>query len=566
MTTFAGSISASPIYAASSGLNPYLDANSIINSYPYGGRLTSSASFGIISRGTVAVTHWANAGAISNSFVNDWYYRIHLDPTLLALGNVVSSVVNTVSVWNAWLTTPQTLTAINGGGTTDGITLVGPSVPGTFPPNAAATWTASVSTDGPPTIDAFYTWQFANGESQTLEITGSRITAWALTPDWSGGVRERLAFLTNVLAGWSGAEQRRSLRLAPRRTFDFSCLMSRQERRLIENALFDWSARVFALPIWPDGQRITSAAAAGASAVSCDPANRDFTVGGLAILISSASSYEIVQVASINAGSIGTAHPLQGSWSSGTRFYPARSARLASFPTITRENSQVATIAPTFTIVEPCDWPVATGLPTYRGLPVLENRPNEAEGSPSVYAHLVNQIDNETGVYVVDDTADMGFPAWSHVWWMQGRTQRVALRALLYLLRGRQGEIWVPTYQSDFELMATVASSATTMDVEACGYSLYAAGQQNREDIRIETTSGQIFYRRVTGSVDVGGGIERISIDSSLGTTLAPSAIRAISYLVHCRLDSDEIEIDHAAMADGLASATTPWRAVNHDI
>lgn len=567
MPAFGGTLANSPIIQASSPLAGGAFNSRTVTLYPYSGYyLGSSARNGARSNIVPATSHFAWSGTLAPSFgLTDWYNRIHISIGLLALGNVVSNVTKTVSVWNAWLEQQQTLntfTTVNG----DGITVTAPGgLPLTFKRNQELQWIFTVATQGPPTINASYTWTFADGETVALNITGNRVTAWALTPDWSTGLRETLQFKTDVMTAWSGAEQRRALRIAPRRRFEFSSPMANQERRIIEASLFAWSSMIWALPIFSDGQRLTSALSPGMLTVACDTVNRDFRAGGLAILITDAANYEVLQITSVTNTSLALTNAVAGSWPVGSRLYPVRTARLASYPKITRRNGQFAEVQPSFVTVEPCDWTPASGLPTYRTYPVLENSP-EADGADASYERQANLIDNDTGVVEIDDTADIGFPVWTHQWFMQGRTQRTFFRALMYLLKGRQGEIWVPTYQSDLKLVALIGTSATTIDVEMTGYTLYLVGQLNRKDIRIELLNGTVFYRRITGSTGVDANTERLSIDSALGQSVDPTQIRRISYMSLCRLNSDSIDLNHEGSDVGLATASTQWRATNHDV
>lgn len=561
-----GTLASSCILPTSSGINSGAYDNRALNPYPFGAWLASLDAAGTRSLNIPSIPSYADTGTRQLSFGDDWFNRIHISTGLLALGNVVSDVTKTVSVWNAWLGQPQTLNSfstVNG----DGIVVTAPgAVPLNFQPNQELQWIFTVDVQGPPTINALYTWTFADGESVALNITGNRVTAWALTPDWSAGVRETLQFKTDVMTAWSGAEQRRALRIAPRRQFEFSSPMAKQERRIIEASLFAWSSMIWALPIFSDGQRLTSALSPGMLTVACDTVNRDFRAGGLAILITDAAHYEVLQITSVTNTALSLTNAVAGSWPVGSRLYPVRTARLASYPKIARRNGQFAEIDPQFVTVEPCDWTPASGLPTYRTYPVLENSPDASDGADASYERQTNLIDNDTGVVELDDTADIGFPVWTHQWFMQGRTQRAFFRALMYLLKGRQGEIWVPTYQSDLQLAALIGSSATTIDIEMMGYTLYLVGQLNRKDIRIELLNGTVFYRRITGSTGIDANTERLSIDSSLGQQVTPSQVRRISFMSLCRLNSDSIDIVHENSDVGVATAATQWRATNHDV
>lgn len=569
MPSFSGNVAKSSIYAASSGLEGGALDNRTLTLYPYSGYYLASSGWlnTRTSNLPTSTSHFAWSGSLAPSFaLQDWYNRIHISQGLLALGNVVSNVTQTIRVWNAWLDRTQTLntfTTVGG----DGITVTTPGpLPITFARNQELLWVFTVGVQGPPTINASYTWMFADSEAVVLSVTGNRVTAWALTPDWSQGVRETLQFKTDVMTAWSGAEQRRALRIAPRRQFEFTAPMAQQERRFVEAALFAWSSMTWAVPIFSDGQRLTSALTPGLLTIPCDTVNRDFRAGGLAILIQDAVTYEVVQISTVTNTALGLTVAVAGSWPVGSRLYPVRTARLASYPQITRENAQYATIQPQFVTVEPCDWPAATGLPQYRGYPVLENSPDDSQQAGASYQRQTNLIDNDTGVVEMDDTAKVGFPMWTHAWFMQGRTARAFFRSLMYLLKGRQGEIWVPTYQSDLKLVATVAATASTMDVELTGYSLFLVGQINRQDIRIELLNGTVFYRRVTGSTSVDANTERLSIDSTLGQQITASQVRRISFMSLCRLNSDNIVIQHENGDTGLATAATQWRATNHNV
>lgn len=569
MTALTGILASPSIYPAVSGLEGgALDARTV-SLFPHTtGYYSSTDKAGAATlHGPLGTQHGAKAGTRARSFaIDDWYYRIHVTPGLIALGNVVSNVSQQVGVWNAWLETPQTLNSIDSVNV-DGIQLGGGGLlPQTFAPNQEVRYTVTVSTEGPPTIAGSYTWHFADGEAVMLSVTGNRISAWALTPDWAQPVVERLEFKTDIMTAWSGAEQRRALRVSPRRIFEFDAQAWQQDRRFIEAVLFAWSARVWALPVFPDGQKLAVDVLPGATAIPCDTVNRDFVAGGLAALVRDAAHYEVVQIDTVSATSIGLTNPLAGKWPAGSKLYPARSARLTGYPKISRDNAEYSTIKPSFVIVDPCDWPVASGLPIYRGYPVLETAPDEGPGSDSTYEREAVTLDNDTGVITVDDHAGIGFTNQSHAWFMQGRATRAAFRSLMYLLKGRRGSIWVPTYQADMILAEPTTAGQPSIDVEMTGASLYLSGQRNRRDIRVELLDGRLFYRRITGATALDANTERVTLDSSLGINLAPSQVRKISYMAPSRLNSDSIEIQHHGMADGFASSVTPWRSLGEDL
>ncbi len=566
MTVFSGSFDSRVLVAPPPGLaGAAFDAQDAPGPTPAtAAYVATSSSSGAVTRSVPTIpSRSLGAGSKALSFAADWYNRVHITPSVFGIGNLVSSLTVTYKIWNGHLDATRVLSSAASSNDT-GIAITPPSaLPITFQPNQELTWSAAISVQGPPTIAASYTYSFTGGESVSLAFTGQRITAWALSPDWAAPVAERLEFKTDVMRAWSGAEQRRALRIAPRRVFTFNAQLSRQERRFVEAQLFDWSARIWALPIWPDGQLLAAAVSAGATSIACDTVSRDFTAGGMAILIASAVSYEVVPVLSVAANALTLSNPVQSNWPAQTRLYPARAALLLSYPKLSRANGNFSTASPSFLVTEPCDWSAASGLATYRSAPVLENAPDEGSMEMTLARDTV-MIDNDTGVVAIDDHAGIGLPTSTHNWFIQGRANRAAFRALLYLLKGRQGEIWIPTYQQDLKISAAVAAGQAYIDVELTGYALYLLGQMNRQDIRIELYSGTILYRRIIDAAGLDAYTERLTLGSGIGPAVAMADVRRISYMALCRLNSDAIEIAHHTADDGMATASTPWQSLNH--
>ena len=132
----------------------------------------------------------------TQSYFDDYYNRIHIAPTTLALGNVASEQASTVNVWNAYLV-PKMLQSIDG--VQEGLTLSDqPKAPLQFTALQERAWTVSILPDGPSTIDVNLTWQFGTDQA-LLHITGTRIVAFGWLVDWSKPVIETLQWLTDIL-------------------------------------------------------------------------------------------------------------------------------------------------------------------------------------------------------------------------------------------------------------------------------------------------------------------------------------------------------------------------------
>lgn len=515
-------------------------------------------------------THWPVEasgriieGVSANSYSDDFYHRIHIAPQSLDLGNVVSVQTTDVALWNSYLD-PRTLLAIDG--LDEGLMVSGqPAAPFLFQANQERIWQLSVTPDGQPVLDTVIEWVFDLGTAG-LRVTANRITAWSFAPDWADGVRETLEWLTDILGSETLVEQRRALRIAPRRSLQASMYVEGRERQLLDLALYGWGSRVWALPIWPDIQLLSSATEAGALRINCQTTNLDFEVGGLAMLRGEdAFTYEVVEILSLDASGLNLKRGTQQPWPARSRLYPARPAQLMSAPQLTRLHDRLQSAVVRFLLLDTCDWPETLPAVLYRSRPVLDLAPEESEDLTSSYERLLSTLDSGMGLPLISDLAGKPMPITRWRWLELGRAQRAQLRALLYGLRGQQVPVWLPTHADDLTVVATIGALSTVMDIEYIGYTRFAQARAGRRDIRLQLWNGSVFYRRITGCTELSTSVERLVFDTALGTQVEPSDIARVSWMVLSRLSGDQVEIDHQVDSEGVASCSLTFRGVRDD-
>ena len=390
---------------------------------------------------------------------------------------------------------------------------------------------------------------------------------WTFPPNWGGSFKETLEWMTDVLQSPSGAEQRRALRLAPRRSFSFEVLVHQAERTRFDLWAHVLGAQPLALPIWTDAQYLGTPVAAGSSAIAASTAGYDFAAGGLAVLASDEpGAWEQVEVDQVSAGGLTLSSPTLHSWPAGTRLLPMRKAMLKSLPEPVRLTDELARASVSFELLEPSSWPAQLPATLYRGKPVLESRPDESNDLTLGYERLTHRLDNEVGIPRITDTSGYGFVLQQHAWALWGREEHTAFRSLLYGLRGRQAAIWIPTHAAD--LVAAGQVQGQTLQVQPCGYvDLVTTGKarMGRQDIRIELTTGEALHRRITATA-AGPTRDTLAIDQALPAGVSASAIARISFMALCRLADDSAEITHHTDADGLGKATLKFRGVRADL
>ncbi len=396
---------------------------------------------------------------------------------------------------------------------------------------------------------------------------------WPVAPDWSGDMQETLAWATDVnQSSATAATHARSYRMGPRRGFAFEVAASGGRHRVVDMLLAGWRG-TWLLPIWPDVQRLAVPLAAGAEEIPCETAGYDFVPGGKALLYSATNTraavndWEVVDIDTVEADHVALSAPTAAARARGARLYPLRRAVVQDGAEAAMRTGEFSRRSLTFDIAEPCDWPALADLPVYLGHPVLNVRPDKSEDTTHAFAGLRESVDFGAALPVVSDLPGIALRVQRDNWKLPGRARCGWHRSLLYLLRGRQRPIWVPSWNADLKVVDWI-DSAGLMYIEWAGYTLFGAGKANRRDVCIELTDGAVHYRRVLGASEgagVNSGTEILALDGSIdGASIAAHSIRQVSIMALSTLASDSAEIRH--LTNGVAAATTGWQAVVPDV
>ncbi|ALT58006.1 tail assembly protein [Pseudomonas phage SM1] len=497
------------------------------------------------------------------------YNKINLNSINFELGNVVGSQQLDLKIWNAYFV-PVTLLSIEYDGDS-GVTISGqPNPPLVLKALEQRIWKIGIDANGPPVIEGKITIKFSDGTTVVIQISGSRITIWSFSADWSSSVVERLEWLTSITNSPLGDEQRRSLRLSPRRSFEVQALARDRERQLMDMAVFDWGGRNWALPIYPDVQELAVGIGAASLEIPCITANRDFRSGGLVILRgATAFDYEVAVIATVEPNRVTLQRPLQSAWARKSKVFPARSARFSEQPTFTRITDRAYSVKAKFQLSENSDWPAVSPSLIYRGKPVFELPPEESEELTSTYVRLLRMIDNSTDLPAYRDTANLGFTATAHRWLMHGAEEHSAMRSFYYSLRGRWKSVWLPTHADDVTMYRQALTQDTTLDVLPGGYARFGISRPGRRDLYILLTDNSVILRRVESATELtenGETFERLTLDGQIGQDLPVTKVKRISFMALCRLDQDFIEINHETDIEGLGSCKTTWRSLRDDM
>lgn len=462
-----------------------------------------------------------------------FYNRILIEPSVIDVGNLVSDQVRVINVFNAYFTS-VTLDAILQSGAT-GLTITGPTPPTVFGPLQEIQYTITIDNDGPPEIDALFTFDFAlPTEDRSVQIIGNRVI---VLPHWFGApATETLAWLTNVLVNRDGSEQRIRLRAAPRQQFSADAFADTNELNRIENIVYGWRDRSWAIPVWSEARQVSSVVTTNDTVINVSTQFADFRIGELAMIWKSARLFDVFEILLITTTTITLSRGVNDDYPLGI-VMPVRLGRLLTDPKRigngstgrmqvsfeATDNMELTNIVPVQFLGEDAniiDVPLLaggrledsynkrviiqdfqTGTPTFR--------------SPWTYTRIKREMR-----LVLDGAEEV----WNFRRWLHRRA-------------GRAIPFYMPTYENNVRLTqtsGTITSPLIASDDEQQGLGV------DRSHLAVNTISSGWLFRTITGQGLNGNGDVEITLDSPLNVDYTD--IIVISYMGLKRLDSDRIE------------------------
>jgi hypothetical protein len=482
----------------------------------------------------------------SPTYFDDYYNRVHILPSSIAVGNLLSQQVRNVEVWNAH-SNPRLLSEIDQV-LTDGITLTSTDEdpPTVYAALESRVYQVTISTNGSPIIDARYDFNFPLGETVSLTITGRRVVIWPFIPQTLHG--ERLEWKTDVIPSFSN-EQRLCLRDSPRQSLTHTFQMDEYQFSRAKAASTQWAHRVYGLPVWAELTRVGSIPI-DSPFITMDTLYADYRENDLIIIWESDEVYVAVEITTITPTQINLKLPLEQAFSN-AYIAPLRFCRTLRGMSYQRSTSSVVLASSEFTVTQNTNL-AETSLPQYRSVDLLLE-PQVILGSISErISRPVDLFDNGSGAIVVETKTDRVKSTSILTFDCLDRETRWTVRKWLHSRKGKLKPFWVPTWNEDLTLEEDITAAGTTLVARPISYSLY----YGIKDIIIFLNDGSYFCRRILSASVNPSGQDLLSIDSSLGINVSLSSISRVCFLSHCRMDSDSVEIKHGY--SGRASMSMP--------
>lgn len=490
------------------------------------------------------------AGERVGRYSDDFYHRIHVTPPALYLGNLISTQFRTIEIWNGYFT-DQSLTnvqTLNG----DGLIVTPPvGTPYEIKALQSLVYDVSIFLDGPPAVDATIRWT-VEGVDYDADITGSRVIPLPMEPNWERPVKETLEWKTDVIFSYDGTEQRSAIRSKPRRYQEYYYTLTNLESQRIENLLWGWQFRRFAVPHWSEITILRDNIIPGQTTILTDTDNYHYTVGGL-IFISDGLSYEMQEIESVTSGVITLSKGADGNWNNPILIAPVNLAKIDGDMNakLKRETADVTSMNMQFMhdAITTDPWIPTGSSPanTYLSDELLLTEPNWKDGISAEFETDANVLDFDTGAFALSPRRGFPYIVQEYEWLFKNRAELTEFRKFLERRNGRMHGFWMPTWKKDFTLSKLVTSGATGFQVDDNFYGLMVDGAEGRKHVMILLKNGTYILKEISsaGYNDIDPTKVDVVTTAVIGEDFTPNDVKIACIMAWYRLNNDRVTINY---------------------
>jgi hypothetical protein len=449
----------------------------------------------------------------------------------------------------------------------------------------------------------------------TITEKGLQLAIWPYRINWDSKPVDSYEWLTDVLTAYSGKEQRRSIRTAPRRTLEYSYLLQSENTVVHDLLLGSRQAISFAVPAWLDKVRLSTKAEAGDTVLQVDSNPYALTPDGLAIIYLNERLYEVVRVEGSSISEINLTGSVQYDWPAGASVYPLQIAHMETSVPVTRYTDSVLSGQVSFKITPVVnESALVASEPTeeYLGYEILTKPPNWREPIDIEFVNDFKTADGQSGA-VKFFSAAAASQIRPYRFLLKNRAEIEWFKGFLDRRRGRAIAFWVQSWHKGYTLVASSYRSTedddkirstedgdfrvleSTLDADrketffiaGTEFATFFATNPNRylfikmydldrytrltesEDVRVtedgrvrvsEDYHGVEYYCRKVVNAAVVGNASQLLLDEPLNGVLSLEDVEYIRPLLHCRLATDKVEI--TMETDGVCQPTLSFKSI----
>lgn len=377
-----------------------------------------------------------------------------------------------------------------------------------------------------------------------------------IVPNWQNGVRDTYEFRTDVFTARDGSEQRRSTRIQPRRSITAAVLLDGDRQRLFADAVnLAKDGKILVSDFSADSAILQTTVANGATILNVDRIPT-WLSGGMNCALLTGRRARKISVDHISGNDVYLSAGVVGAVGQGAQLLPLIAASLAPTNTLSIYTTMVSTSSLTVAVEPGAIVRTPDALPfdggpisettqvfgpaaIFYGRYVLLRKPNYLQQPQLTFSIPFQTVDYERGVTkrftpvpIISRTLSATYLAVSHA-------DALALLDIFIRAKGRAGEVFIPTWGSDFPPVTAVGASS--LRVAGTDFFDTYHGDQAHKTILIRTKDGRLLPREIV-SMSNSGGYTTVTCDTALGLTLADVDI--VSWMFVARFASDALTID----------------------
>ncbi len=358
-----------------------------------------------------------------------------------------------------------------------------------------------------------------------------------ITPD---ALEHTLEFMTDVITSYDGTEQRIAIRKQPKQRF--SALITYDNyldlRQARADIFLNTDGEVY-LPLWHEGVKITSGGTFGTADAQGDFSKSDLTEGDQVIFFNKEGEYQILEIDSKSDTEIelteffdddfevSTVYPVEQVYvmdPPAQDVYPTNAGSLQLGLLMVRQPAIVGYGGTSFT--------------TFSSHKVLTQRPiMDSKKAGFMFDRGFEAWETENAVFQ-DTATPFSTIVSTKRFLIKTPTERQNWKKFFADIAGGREAFWVPTWQSDLEVVATPSSTALKISADLDYKSLYYDTNAIK-NLALIYDDG-VLYRSVTNCVVNGDGTQTLTLN-----TTYPSTVRSVSFLELSRLASDNVTFSH---------------------
>ena len=367
------------------------------------------------------------------------------------------------------------------------------------------------------------------------------------------------AWKTGLQTTVTGIEKRSMLFTWPRINLENEFLATtNQQINYLKRNIFYYADQLWGIPIWADLTTLTAQAASGQKNINVvQTANRHFYAGRKCIIIDADdfTRYEVATINTLSAVQLVSLANLTITWPVGSLVLPCYDCYIAQDQEIgadyqrgqsfVLQASEAYESLRTFTYSAP-----VSGAATYEGLDLFAFkflRPLAYHYKRSYELSQFLGLGFRYGKYAAGDNT-LG---------LRGKVIRETRQEIWDLINffdskaGRLTQFWVPTWSKDLVATAAIGAGDTVINTEPIQYSThYLPNDIINRYVFIEFPDKTTTCRKISNAAT-----STITLDSAIGKAVAAGDLTnlLISFLIQCRFDIDELEIDFTTATLGQA-------------